>query len=445
MASQKQCLEAIFLDLGDVIMKESTEVKDENGVTKSAELLPGAKETLHELKKKGYSLGLVSDTKIGTYKNVLTQHDLYGLFEAFAISEEVGVSKPDGKMFDKALEELEVAEENRSRVLMVGNNLEVDIVGARRAGIISTWLHWNDRYKTEPESGSEVPDFTIESLPELLNLVDRVEKVFKFEDRYFDAEVVKKFAPTIYLDEKEPFRPVVTGCTVADITVPSPSFPRILRPNKEGQIIEYAIYWDWDIEHHYELEHVWVHTQNEEINKVEGSFHGQYFELWPNPPDPKEMRAAFQKEDQNRCSLKIKGDPIGVGEKPPKVSPKEIPIYSQPGKHAFTYNPELFRPRSHYIKVCQEQAGSGGLIDGVYEDLHHSQDSDVIMTNFLKKKSFEPTFRFSNLVELSKETPFVSWPKLYQIIPKRVEAWLEALSNGKNKPEELPPKIDNRP
>ena len=88
-------LRAICFDFGDTLADEATEEKDAAGVTLRAELIPGAAELIHTLKQRGYTLALVADGYPGTYRNVLTQHALYDCFDVFAISEEVGVVKPD--------------------------------------------------------------------------------------------------------------------------------------------------------------------------------------------------------------------------------------------------------------------------------------------------------------------------------------------------------------
>ncbi len=170
-------IKAIFLDLGDVIMQEETEVKDEEGVTLEAELVPGAEQALHDLKEMGYTLALVADTYVGTYKNVLGQHGLYEIFDAFAISTEVGCLKPDPRMFQKALDDLEIAKKDYERVIMVGNNLERDIVGANKMGLITVWSNWNDNdhYKKIPENVDEHPDYEIGTLPELIDLLAKIE------------------------------------------------------------------------------------------------------------------------------------------------------------------------------------------------------------------------------------------------------------------------------
>ncbi|MDP9374185.1 MAG: HAD hydrolase-like protein, partial [Chloroflexota bacterium] len=87
-------LAAILFDLGDVIMREETEDKID-GVTQRADLVPGMAGLLRELRGAGKPLGLVADTRAGTYRNVLGRHGLLDLFDAFAISELLDVEKPD--------------------------------------------------------------------------------------------------------------------------------------------------------------------------------------------------------------------------------------------------------------------------------------------------------------------------------------------------------------
>ncbi|HYI24009.1 MAG TPA: HAD-IA family hydrolase, partial [Thermomicrobiales bacterium] len=138
-------LRAVLFDLGDVIMKEETEEKADE-VTQRADLHPGMAELLRGLHARGIPLGLVADTRDGTYRNVLGMHGLFDLFDAYAISDHLGVEKPHRRMFEHALGELGVPEPEWGSVAMVGNNLARDIRGTNALGLISIWLVWNRRY-----------------------------------------------------------------------------------------------------------------------------------------------------------------------------------------------------------------------------------------------------------------------------------------------------------
>ena len=166
---------AICFDFGDTLCDEATEVKDGDRTTLRADLIPGAAEMLHELKRRGYPLALVADGRPGTYTNVLGQHNVLDLFDVLTISEHVGCEKPDPRMFVTALEELGIAREAYGRTLMVGNHLERDVKGANRVGMLSVWLDWAPRRSKVPADADEVPRYTIKQPLELLTLVDKLE------------------------------------------------------------------------------------------------------------------------------------------------------------------------------------------------------------------------------------------------------------------------------
>ena len=168
---------AICLDFGDTLADEASEVKDDTLTTLHAELIPGAGELLHELKRRGYMLALVADGRPGTYSNVLRQHSVHELFDVFAISEEVGVEKPDAGMFWAALDALGIEVEDYDRTVMVGNRLDRDVRGANDLGMVSVWIDWSDRYAVRPENEWEIPDFTIHTPLELIEVLEKLERV----------------------------------------------------------------------------------------------------------------------------------------------------------------------------------------------------------------------------------------------------------------------------
>jgi HAD superfamily hydrolase (TIGR01549 family) len=169
-------LAALLFDLGDTLMVEETEVKDAGGTTLRAELVPGMAEALRHFKAAGHRLALVADSRPRTPENVLRRHGLVEVFDALAVSEIVGVSKPDPGLFRAALDALEIPEADYGCVVMVGNNLERDIAGANRLGLISIFFHLNERRRTRPLTADEVPCHTVTSAGELSDLIARLEK-----------------------------------------------------------------------------------------------------------------------------------------------------------------------------------------------------------------------------------------------------------------------------
>ncbi len=167
---------ALFFDLGDTIMDEGTEVKDAQATTLHADLIPGMGDALRWCKAQVGRLALVADTRPGTARNVLAQHGLTALFDYLAISETVGVEKPDPLLFQVALDALQIAPSDYAHVAMIGNNLERDIAGAKRLGLATIFLHWNERRRTTPLSAGETPDYTVTNAAELVALIARLTK-----------------------------------------------------------------------------------------------------------------------------------------------------------------------------------------------------------------------------------------------------------------------------
>ena len=167
---------ALLFDLGDTLMIEESEVKDAEETTLRADLIPGAAEALRRFKEQGHTLALVADARPDTPVNVLRQHGLYDLFDYLAISEIIGAEKPAPSIFRAALDALGIPEGDYGRVAMVGNNLERDIVGANRLGLISIFFHWNDRRRSQPLTAEEEPRYTVSSIAELVSLIDGLDE-----------------------------------------------------------------------------------------------------------------------------------------------------------------------------------------------------------------------------------------------------------------------------
>jgi FMN phosphatase YigB (HAD superfamily) len=168
-------LAALLFDLGDTLMCEDSQVKNADETTVYADLIPGMADACRHLKRQGHRLALVADSRPNTPPNVLRQHNLLELFETLAISEVVGAIKPDPLIFRAALDALDISTKDYGRVAMVGNNLERDVVGANRLGLISIFLHWNERRRTQPLTAEEQPRYTVHSAPALMALIEKLE------------------------------------------------------------------------------------------------------------------------------------------------------------------------------------------------------------------------------------------------------------------------------
>ena len=212
-----------------------------------------------------------------------------------------------------------------------------------------------------------------------------------------DRELALKYAPVLYFDHREPFYPVRVGVTVFREPGESPSFRRKIRfTNDTACVIEYAIYWDYDIQHLYELEHVWIYVGHDgEVADAEASFHGKYLKsLLPGRSN---------------------------------VEGKQVRLYSQPGKHAFSPLPELFELLPGLRSAANEDAGIDGLT--VPEMFRSRVGADaaihLLVERHLRSLAFEPSMQFK-AYHIPDEL-FVDWADLAEEIPVRIERELERL------------------
>jgi putative hydrolase of the HAD superfamily len=116
--------------------------------------------TLEALVTAGHRLGIISNWD-DTLVPILRRHDIAGFFDVVVVSSEVGVAKPHPAIFRAALEAAGVAPE---AAVLVGDDAETDLAGARAAGIRPVMLARRDRDDAAP--GVE----TITSLAEILAL-----------------------------------------------------------------------------------------------------------------------------------------------------------------------------------------------------------------------------------------------------------------------------------
>lgn len=120
-----------------------------------------------------HRLALVTNGAPDVQREKLAHTTLAEHFAAIVISAEVGAGKPDPRIFRAALEALDVASAD---AVMVGDSLERDVAGARRAGLRSVWLDRADI----GVAGPVAPDARIRTLGELRGSLMDLERVDAF-------------------------------------------------------------------------------------------------------------------------------------------------------------------------------------------------------------------------------------------------------------------------
>jgi putative hydrolase of the HAD superfamily len=116
---------------------------------------PDVPELLRNLRAQGRKLGLITNGFAETHREKIAILDLEHSFDAIFIADEVGMVKPDPRLFLYACSELVV---DAGRAVMVGDRYDRDIRGAREAGLRTIWL--NVRNERLPDGAAE-PDVTV--------------------------------------------------------------------------------------------------------------------------------------------------------------------------------------------------------------------------------------------------------------------------------------------
>ena len=227
-----------------------------------------------------------------------------------------------------------------------------------------------------------------------------------------DRALAARYAPILRFDAREPFLPLAVGYTIFRETGESPSFRqgRIIDlapqsgPSAEFAI-EYAIWWDWDIGHLYELEHIWVYVDAEgRVVRAEASWHGDHHDM------------------RHEGQLALEGD--------------HFVVYSEPGKHAFAPTPAWFRDRRKEFKRSEtrELAGASGVLLAEYikDQVKPTPLKTRLVHTYLAQRAFEPSWDFSLTFPITQEM-LVPWAALCAWMPERVNAILDQLAR------EIPP------
>ena len=208
-----------------------------------------------------------------------------------------------------------------------------------------------------------------------------------------------RFRPVLYRDKREPFPVRFIGCTVFTERQRSESFPKwVVDPAGAGAqaIIEYAVYYDYDIQHLYDLEHIWAAVDGEgNLTDCWSSFHGMRLRSAGHP--------SFRTEG---------GRPV---------------LYSQPGKHAMLPDPVLFELLPDLRAACGEKAGGGLLIPDFLSGAVRTDEEldDKIRRHIKKNYAFVPSMEFVR--EELPEDLFISWTELLRRIPELLEAQIRRI------------------
>ena len=126
-------------------------------------LVDGAKELMDYLRERGYRMHMCSNGFHEVQYKKLRACGLYEYFDTIILSEDAGYNKPAPEYFDYAFKKSGAKKES---TLMIGDNFQTDILGAKRAGLRVAYFN---RYPEYP--ATEPIDFEVTSLRQLMDIL----------------------------------------------------------------------------------------------------------------------------------------------------------------------------------------------------------------------------------------------------------------------------------
>lgn len=215
-----------------------------------------------------------------------------------------------------------------------------------------------------------------------------------------DREIALNYQPRILFDLAEPFEVKGMGYTVFRNTRKSDSFRRTVpvEAEKTAFAVEYAVYFDYDIQHLYDLEHIWVFIGHDgKVEDAEASFHGKYLK-----------------------AMSLERNVEGGA---------HVQLFCQPGKHAFLPEGRLFTLLPDWKAACNVQAGNMGLLvmDLFGDALSTTPELQETVHRYIREHfSFQPTLQFEP--KRLNDSLLLPWSQLKAEIPVRIKKELARIT-----------------
>jgi putative hydrolase of the HAD superfamily len=132
-------------------------------------LYPDVRPVLEQLAGR-YRLGVIANQQ-SSVRAALERDGLVRYFRAWAVSEDLGVDKPDPRIFEHALD---VSGSSPGRSAMVGDRLDYDILPAKLVGMHTVWVLRGEAPSNPSPEQLAVPDASVDSLEGLAPALERL-------------------------------------------------------------------------------------------------------------------------------------------------------------------------------------------------------------------------------------------------------------------------------
>ncbi len=131
--------------------------------------IDGAQEILKLLKKRGYKIGILSNSSEISY-NIIDNFKLHSYVDNIVLSCEVGYLKPDPRIFQQILQNLNLSE---NEVIIIGDKITTDVLGAKIMGIDIIYFNKNEKENNLNPNLSFAA--ITNKLTEIINILNNIE------------------------------------------------------------------------------------------------------------------------------------------------------------------------------------------------------------------------------------------------------------------------------
>lgn len=141
----------------------------------SIKLYKDVKPCFKKLRSMGIKTAIISDgIPIKQYEKIL-RLKIDKLIDLVVISDEIGIRKPNPKLFDYCLKKFGL---NGSETIYIGDRIDRDIIPARLNGIYTIYIHRGGKYDTYKKedaiSNESMPHYEISNLNELFDIIIKI-------------------------------------------------------------------------------------------------------------------------------------------------------------------------------------------------------------------------------------------------------------------------------
>lgn len=151
--------------------EQSKFIMDHTDMTTYWKLFDWSKDVLKSLIEKGYEVALLSNWDLSC-RELIKNLGIFDLFDYVIISSEIGIEKPDERIFKRLMEK---SGYKANEILYVGDNYYDDVEGSRKVGIETVLINRFGNAGIEEINDCQV----IQSTKDLLPLLENAEAMSK--------------------------------------------------------------------------------------------------------------------------------------------------------------------------------------------------------------------------------------------------------------------------